>query len=313
MTGMDRGAGGPKFSVIMPNLQRADRIRVAVESVLAQSFQDWDLHVVDSGSTDGSLEILESISDRRLKVWKIPSGATIAASRNFGIGRSPGEWIALLDSDDEWMPNKLEEISKVLEPGRVLYHRLEIRQPGSGPLGEIGSGIEDRSELEHLLLHGNVIPNSSVVFERSAWVGLGGLDESVALKGVEDFEFLIRLLRDGWKTRFLDRILGTYWRDGRGITRRLATMKVHPLREVYRIHLEVLPPTRRDEAIRHMDRSISLAAIDALRDLGRYDGTFGDLARSLPNFIAVLRWKDIPRGIRAICETVARILVQRLS
>lgn len=307
----DQPIAGPRFSVIMPTLQRADRIRVAVESVLSQSFADFDLHVVDSGSTDGTLEILESIQDRRLHVWRVPQGSTIAASRNHGISKSRGEWIALLDSDDEWTHDKLEAISAVLRPGCIHYHRLEVQQPNGVRCGEIGTGIDEHRALEFLMLHGNVFPNSSVVFERSAWVELGGLNESIALKGVEDFEFLLRLVQHGWNANFLDRTLGVYWQDGRGITGRLAKMKVHPLREVYRLHLDALPRERRAEGLRHLDRSISFGSIEAIRELGHFGGTLGDVVRSLPNSFAVVRWKDSPRWILAVGVTLFQILQHR--
>lgn len=90
----------PQFSVIIPTYNRAQFITKAVDSVLAQTFQDYELIVVDDGSTDNTKMVLEAYGDKIRYIFLSNSG--VSAARNVGIRESRGTWIAFLDSDDEW-------------------------------------------------------------------------------------------------------------------------------------------------------------------------------------------------------------------
>jgi len=93
-------------SVVIPTYNRAPYVTMAIESALAQSYQDYEIIVVDDGSTDGTRDVLEPYRDRIRYMYQDNKG--VSAARNTGIQESRGEWIAFLDSDDEWLPNKLE-------------------------------------------------------------------------------------------------------------------------------------------------------------------------------------------------------------
>ncbi|MBM2835200.1 MAG: glycosyl transferase [Candidatus Brocadiaceae bacterium] len=95
-----------QVSVVIPTYNRAPYVIMAIESVLAQSYQDYEIIVVDDGSTDGTRDVLEPYRDRIRYMYQDNKG--VSAARNTGIQESRGEWIAFLDSDDEWLPNKLE-------------------------------------------------------------------------------------------------------------------------------------------------------------------------------------------------------------
>lgn len=100
-------------SVIIPSYNRADKIKPAVESVLAQTYADLELIVVDDGSNDNTKEVIESINDPRVRyVWQTNAGA--CAARNNGISHANGEYIAFHDSDDIWNKDKLEKQMNVL-------------------------------------------------------------------------------------------------------------------------------------------------------------------------------------------------------
>ena len=97
----------PFFSILLPIYNREDFIAETLESVLNQSFQDWELVAVDDGSTDKSVRILEEYSDDRIKIIK-QKNAGAGAARNTAISNAKGEYFAFLDSDDLWNPNHLE-------------------------------------------------------------------------------------------------------------------------------------------------------------------------------------------------------------
>jgi glycosyltransferase involved in cell wall biosynthesis len=95
------------ISVVLPCYNRVDFLAKSVPSVLNQTYKDWELIVVDDGSSDGTATYTSEIKDSRVHYIR-QENAGVAAARNAGILASRGEWIALLDSDDYWMPGKLE-------------------------------------------------------------------------------------------------------------------------------------------------------------------------------------------------------------
>lgn len=96
------------ISVIIPTYNRAHLIRRAVQSVLNQSFTDLEVIVVDDASTDDTQQVVESIPDGRVRYFRLPKNMGACAARNHGVAHALGQYIAFQDSDDEWLPNKLE-------------------------------------------------------------------------------------------------------------------------------------------------------------------------------------------------------------
>lgn len=95
-------------SVIIPNYNREKLIVRAVESVLGQTYKELEVIVVDDCSTDFSIKLLDEIRDSRLKVVRLDVNSGACVARNRGISEAKGEYIAFLDSDDQWLPDKLE-------------------------------------------------------------------------------------------------------------------------------------------------------------------------------------------------------------
>jgi glycosyltransferase involved in cell wall biosynthesis len=109
----------PKFSVVIPTYNREKKLRYAIESIIGQRFDDWELVVVDDGSTDRTRHVASSFGDNRVRyIYQENSG--VASARNLAISNVNGEYTAFLDSDDEWFTNHLsvldEEIQKTGVP-----------------------------------------------------------------------------------------------------------------------------------------------------------------------------------------------------
>jgi len=117
----------PLISVIIPTFNRAREVRRAIQSVLDQSFCDFELLVMDDGSTDNTLEIVSSFKDPRIHYETAENSGGPAIPRNRGIRLAKAKYIAFLDSDDWWEPKKLEKSFKELELGAdIVYHDLWI-------------------------------------------------------------------------------------------------------------------------------------------------------------------------------------------
>ena len=102
----------PFFSIVIPTYNCADYLKRALNSVFSQTYQNFEVIVVDNSSTDNTDVVLESFNEKKITVIKVHNKGIIAYSRNKGIEFSKGEWIAFLDSDDVWLPTKLEKVRK---------------------------------------------------------------------------------------------------------------------------------------------------------------------------------------------------------
>ena len=139
-------------SIIMPNYNSSDFIKETVECVIAQTYQNWELLIVDDCSTDDSLKVLAQFDDDRLKVIKNQENCGAAISRNRAIEAANGRWIAFLDSDDLWAENKLEGHLAFMVKEKELEKKAIIEQGGivHTPMEEkmIAEIREDAKEYE---------------------------------------------------------------------------------------------------------------------------------------------------------------------
>ncbi|MEW6247794.1 MAG: glycosyltransferase [Nitrospirota bacterium] len=183
-----------KVSVVIPLYNARDVIRETIESVLAQSWKDYDIVVVDDGSTDGSEAIVREFGDRVHYVRQDNGG--VARARNRGIAESIGEYIALLDHDDLWHPAKLEKQVAVLdrrpEVGIVITDVAHIDRDGK-PMGVIGAGYNPSETFARLFVRGYVPTPSAAMIRRSVLQTVGGFDERFHSAGLDDHELWTRI------------------------------------------------------------------------------------------------------------------------
>lgn len=184
----------PKVSVIIPVYNGEKTIRETVESVLNQTLSDFELIIIDDGSTDSTLDVLSTIKDSRLKVVSY-SNAGVSASRNRGIELASGEYIAFLDADDFWTPDKLEFQVKALAANpqaSVVYSWADCIDEANQLLG-IDHHFTVNGNILTRLLVSNCIAGSasSVLARREVFVEVGNFDET--LTHAEDWDMWLRL------------------------------------------------------------------------------------------------------------------------
>lgn len=123
-------------SVIMPSWNTEKYIAESIESVLQQSYKHLELIIIDDCSSDNTDQIVSGFKDNRIKYFKNLSNMGAALTRNYGIRKAQGEWIAFLDSDDLWMPQKLEKQIEFMNKNNVVfsYHNYEKIDEESKPL-----------------------------------------------------------------------------------------------------------------------------------------------------------------------------------
>ena len=117
---MNERITAPLVSIVIPTYNHAPLLHRAIESIRAQTFTHWKAIIVNNFSTDDTVSVVESFSDNRIQLIDFANNGVIAASRNKGIELADGTYVAFLDSDDTWFPEKLEMCVGVLEKGADL-------------------------------------------------------------------------------------------------------------------------------------------------------------------------------------------------
>src|ERR1700733_11278981 len=200
----DSGRG--TVSVIIPAYNAAAYVGRAVESALSQTHLPLEILVIDDGSTDETADIVEQLPPPVRLIPK-PNGGP-ATARNLGARQAQGDWLALLDADDLWMPDKLRvQLEYGTNPDVGMVHCLPDHRDDAVP---------PQLTFEHLW-NRNWIINSSVLLRRSAFDGLGGFNEARELISVEDYNLWIRVAASNWKIITCPRVLVHYTR-GVGIS-----------------------------------------------------------------------------------------------
>jgi len=184
----------PVVSVIIPTYNRWPMVGEAIESVLAQSYRAWELIVVDDGSTDRTCEHLALYGSNIRYISRQRSG--VAAARNHGVGSATGQYVAFLDSDDLWMPKKLEIQTAFMEqhPEVQICQTEEIW---------IRRGVRVNPKAKHAKPSGDIfrsslalclVSPSAVMMTKRLFIESGGFDESFPV--CEDYDLWLRISVD---------------------------------------------------------------------------------------------------------------------
>lgn len=187
----------------MPTYNRAALIGETIQSIIEQTFQNWELIIADDGSVDKTKEIVEAFGDPRIKYHYFTHGhGMIDRLRNFGMRTSSGNFIALADSDDIWLPEKLQvQISLMKSYPHAMYSLCNAYHFDGEKCISFDSAFVERNRVnENIfvgkifipLLEGKYIAFPSVIFRKEAIHQIGMMDET--LKSCHGFEYLLRLI-----------------------------------------------------------------------------------------------------------------------
>lgn len=180
----------PLVSVIMPVYNREEVVQEAIDSVINQSYSNFELIIVDDGSTDGTKEILENISDKRVKIFFNEKNMGASFTRNYGLKESSGEYIAYLDSDNDWKSNYLSAMvgaflelpdADALYSGQILFKKFD-----SNPIG-----VRFGSFNKSLLHNKNYIDMNCFCHKKEVYDKIGGFNTK--LKRLVDWDFILKV------------------------------------------------------------------------------------------------------------------------
>ena len=198
----------PFFSVVIPTYNSLNFLKLALQSVLVQTDKDFEVLVIDNTSQDGTKEFIGNIIDERVRYFEVINDGVIGFSRNVGIENATGEWVCFLDADDLWYPEKLAHVRDVSkkEKNAILVGHNEYIVYENGIKKLRKSQPSCLNVEESLLRYGSCLMTSAVSIRRDVALRLGGFSEHREFVTAEDYEFWIRLSREG-VFYFLDEIL----------------------------------------------------------------------------------------------------------
>lgn len=188
------------ISVVIPLYNKADSIGRTLESLNHQTYKDFEIVVVNDGSTDGSEKIIERIADPKIRLINQPNGG-VASARNKGFAEARAEYVALLDADDQWEPQFLETMAKMIAdfPDCAIFGvDYVMRKPDGSSISTIIRGLDfegDSGEIKNYFQVASQsnppLCSSSVVINRDAMLAVGGFP--VGIKSGEDLITWARL------------------------------------------------------------------------------------------------------------------------
>jgi len=185
----------PLVSVIIPTYNRANYLQEALESVFRQNYHNFEIIVVDDGSTDDTRKIIDKYQDKIKYFWQDNSGPSVA--RNLGIKNSQGELIAFLDSDDLMLPDRLSlQVSKFLKNPRLglvggSYLLIDSK---SNPIGECKLSWIDRHRLKNGIHYRNFFSTTVVMIRKACVEKVGGFSSDFSFG--EDWDLWLRIIQD---------------------------------------------------------------------------------------------------------------------
>lgn len=202
-----------KITVIIPTYNSAKYIKEAVDSALSQTYKDIEIIVVDDGSTDNTKDVLKKYIDNGKIRYIYQANGGPASARNKGINNSSGEFIAFLDADDIWFPDKLKKQIPLFNNSDIGLVYSDMEFFGDKFKYCYYSEILKRKMLKgyvykNLILE-NFIPTSSVVIKRRILYDVGFFNEDRKLFAVEDYDLWLRITKK-YKVDFINELLVKY-------------------------------------------------------------------------------------------------------
>jgi len=284
----------PRTSVIITSFNYAEYLPTAIASVLAQSDPDFELIIVDDGSTDGSREIARRFTDPRIRVLLQPNRG-LGAARNAGLEAARGNFITFLDADDIWVPTKLAaQVAFMLSHSDtgLIYCRFGVIDPDGAILasGPSRLALKPSGFIIRSLLVGNVIGTPSTICFRRELIEDGALRFDESQMYMEDWHFYLRLAMQT-RIQFLDSTLAYHRRHGRNMSRQIQTATAQALRTAQfglvlaRQHLNLS-----DKSLRRLERQ-ALAYVEAVT--AREYAKAGHLAQTRIHAARALRYAPL--------------------
>jgi len=291
------------ISVVIPVFNGIDYISDAVESVKNQTLPPTEIIIVDDGSTDGTPDKVKAIPGVTLVVQ---ANRGPSAARNHGVAVASGDWLAFLDADDLWHPEKLKIQSKFFSDDTTLVYcnRTNIGDLGGlSVLQSDGVKLYEGEIFSTLLEKGNFITTSSVIINRRIFQACGGFCEDEAILGVEDWDLWLQASRLGNVRRSMEPLVAYRIHSG-GISRKIEKMCGAQLQVLQRVSDRATDSERLS-----LEKSLKLSKANTYRTWGFFASNGKDYRLSRRLYAQALRidpkslqsWTGLAKALLGRC------------
>lgn len=254
---MSRTADDVTVDIVIPTYNHARFLGDALRSVIAQTTGSWRAIIVNNFSTDDTHDVVASFADPRLLVVDYANHGIIAAARNHGLSLATAPYVAFLDSDDSWYPDKLARCIAALDSGADVVCHGERWTSVDGAYRDVAYGPEHNARYARLLFRHNCVSTSAVVARRELLAELRGFDERSEFVTAEDYDLWLRLARCGARYFFIPDVLGEFRRHEASASSAIARNAAAEL-AVVNAHVAQLPGSLRIR-LRHRQRRARVA------------------------------------------------------
>lgn len=218
----------PMVSVIIPAYNAADFLPDAIASVKQQTFSDWELLIINDGSTDDTVEIVREYQKGNDQIHLINQpNQGVSTARNRGVEASQGQIIAFLDADDQWCSDKLDQHLKHLQSNPhvgVSFAQVEILHQTGESTGQISSSRLTHLQPEYFLSENPTSTTSNWVIRKEVFIQVGGFCPEMSYS--EDLEWLIRVrCTTDWQIAGINQVLTRYRTSSGGLSSQLYRME----------------------------------------------------------------------------------------
>jgi glycosyltransferase involved in cell wall biosynthesis len=185
------------ISILMATYNGENFIKESIDSIINQTFTEWELLIGFNGTTDNSKEIVNEYKDYRIRIFDYSNDKGKAKTLNKLILESKYDWIAIQDDDDVWIENKLEKQIKFIGTYDVIGTMISYIDENLNFKGQPNLEFKHDEIISKSLNGNNQIANTSAIFKKNDALKINGWD--IKIDGIEDFDFWLRLIKDGKK------------------------------------------------------------------------------------------------------------------
>ena len=204
------------FSIIIPTFNSANFLARAVNSVIKQSYKKYEVIIIDNNSTDSTNSYLKTLKQKNIKIIKTNNNGIIAKSRNLGIKKAKGDWIAFLDSDDTWKKNKLKIFYNHIKKNKTDFLSSNcnlIFNNGEKKIFNNKNYKINNNILNELIIKRNFIGASSAVVNRNFLIKNNlRFNEGIKFTTVEDLDLWINIVKVGAKFFYINKQLTNHYK-----------------------------------------------------------------------------------------------------
>ena len=181
-------------SIVLPTYNRGEMLKNTITSIISQTYTDWELIVVDDDSNDNTEEIVNNFKDKRIRYTRNEKNSGSNYSRNRGAALATGEFLAFIDSDNEWLPGKLEKQMQCFKTNselELVFCKVLVKD-GMLEKSVPNEEIKDSKNLKEIMVRKNIVDTSSALMRKDAFKRVGGFDEKITR--LQDWDLFFRFI-----------------------------------------------------------------------------------------------------------------------